>query len=266
MNRKKFLKQASSGVLAAALLPMLSFKKSKGTSLDKFSTDDFYKVGEFTQAKFIFEVDSELFNPNISSRDWVFVSLTLTNPPDSTYEFISKTSKNKGGKKMLVIDCKFSTDQASHDPDDIIINRFGRNFTLEILEKKYATIKTIYGKKYRFSYTETVEDNPMGCFLTSACVSHKGLPDDCDELTKLRNLRETVMNPNPEYSKLINEYKIIAPKMLLNINKSSNKDEIFNVIYDQLVTPSIALIDSGKNKEAIEHYRDFVEEMKTLYL
>lgn len=116
-----------------------------------------------------------------------------------------------------------------------------------------------------FKYSD-IDDAYNDCFLTSATVFHKGFSDDCKELTILRNLREKVMKPNPNYSSLISEYGIIAPKMLLNINAAANKDEILESIYENLILPSVSFVESGKNIKAIEHYTDFVYQMKKLYL
>lgn len=56
------------------------------------------------------------------------------------------------------------------------------------------------------------------------------------------------MLPNKNYSSLINEYKIVAPKMLANIGKADNKAEVLDSIYFNLVIPSIQFIEKGKNK------------------
>ena len=74
------------------------------------------------------------------------------------------------------------------------------------------------------------------------------------------------MKPNAKYNFLISEYEIIAPKMLININKSSNKNEVLDYIYTHLVQPSISYIESGENEVAIEHYTHFVQAMKAHYL
>ena len=54
--------------------------------------------------------------------------------------------------------------------------------------------------------------------------------------------------------------------MLLNINKAENKNDILEVIYNQLVVPSVSLVQQGKEDDAIKYYTDFVQEMKSLYL
>lgn len=115
--------------------------------------------------------------------------------------------------------------------------------------------------------TETSTDSDYSdCFLTSACVFHKGLADDCYELQMLRQLRETVMKPTPEYNKLISEYELIAPAMLKNIYQADNKHEILDFIYDQLVLRSILLIEHNKPEQAIAYYANFVDIMKKEYL
>lgn len=40
------------------------------------------------------------------------------------------------------------------------------------------------------SKSSSSNNNSSGCYLTSACVNAKGLPDDCEELTVLRNFRD----------------------------------------------------------------------------
>ncbi|MBD1434553.1 hypothetical protein H8B06_17140 [Sphingobacterium sp. DN00404] len=112
----------------------------------------------------------------------------------------------------------------------------------------------------------TTDSDDLDCFLTSACVFHKGLADDCYELQTLRQLRETAMRPIPEYDELISEYELIAPAMLKNIYRADNKHEILDCIYDQLVIPSILLIERNKPAEAIAYYANFVEMMKKEYL
>lgn len=268
MNRKKFLQTTSTGVLAASLLPLLSFKKNKVARIDKYISVDDFKVDDFLTTHFAIDFDEDLlvaFDTIIVFRKKLTLSATFITAPSVTYNIISKTSKKKGDKEIHFFTCEKSTTGADLDPEKIIAKRFPEKFTLEIEEKKMVTMKIRKGDDYRFAFSKTTSDVPE-CFLTSATVFHKGLADDCKELKTLRNLRETVMKPDPEFSRLISEYEIIAPKMLININAASNKDEILESIYTNLVLPSVLLVENGKNIEAIEHYRDFVQEMKFLYM
>ncbi len=115
-------------------------------------------------------------------------------------------------------------------------------------------------------YLDEYKDLPENCFLTSACVAHKGLDDDCYELTQLRQLREEFMRPQKIYSNLLQEYKVVAPQMLRKINVAENRDQILNTIYEQLVKPAVGFIEMGETEKAVLHYTRFVEQMKLLYL
>lgn len=268
MNRKKFLKTASTGVLAASLLPLLSFKKDKVATIDQYITEEQFKVDDFLTTKFAVEFDAQILTAFDTMEDFrkrLTLSATFLTAPSVIYKIISISTKNKGDKNLHYFTCEKSTAGANLDPEKLIEKRFPTNFQLEVEDKIRATLKIAKGKTYKFAFHES-KNNDAECFLTSATVFHKGLSDDCKELTTLRKLREKVMKPNLEYAQLISEYQIIAPKMLLNINTAENKDEILESIYNNLVLPSVSLVENGKNIEAIEHYRDFVKEMKVIYL
>ena len=91
------------------------------------------------------------------------------------------------------------------------------------------------------------------CFLTSACVFHKGLADDCTELTTLRDFRDNYMKKTPEGNKLIEEYYAIAPSLAEKISKRADKDAIYDSIYADILT-CIGLINSKKFDETIDTY------------
>lgn len=117
---------------------------------------------------------------------------------------------------------------------------------------------------YKDDFTDALFN--ADCFLTSACVFHKGLEDNCYQLTQLRKLREEFMRPHKIYSQLLQEYKEVAPKMLEKINVAENKTQILDSIYEQLVKPSVGFLEMGEKEKAVLHYTHFVEQMKQLYL
>ena len=105
-----------------------------------------------------------------------------------------------------------------------------------------------------------------GCFLTSACVEAKGLPDDCHELTTLRAFRDGYMKNLPEGQADICEYYHTAPAIVEKIKALPNAKEIFDRIYTELVLPCVELIESGKNEEAYVVYRDYTKTLQKLYI
>lgn len=105
-----------------------------------------------------------------------------------------------------------------------------------------------------------------GCFLTSACVEAKGLPDDCHELTVLRKFRDEYLCPLPEGEAEIAEYYSIAPRIVAAIKERKDSLTIFSDIYNRLVMPCVALIEQGEKSRAHKIYKDFVQELRLRYL
>ena len=112
----------------------------------------------------------------------------------------------------------------------------------------------ISGIRKNYSYDECpiYKDNPNsgGCYLTSACVEAKGLPDDCEELTVLRNFRDNWLKQQPGGAEEIAEYYMTAPQIVAEINKQADAREIWNELYDALVVPCVKLIQAGAMEQA----------------
>lgn len=129
-------------------------------------------------------------------------------------------------------------------------------------------------KKYCWGYhyedcprwKEEQNRNSSGCYLTSACVEAKQLPDDCYELTTLRIFRDTYMCNIPGGAADIAEYYHIAPAIVANIKELPNAMEIFDRIYYELVMPCVKLIEEGKNTEAYEKYKAYTRSLQIQYL
>ena len=105
-----------------------------------------------------------------------------------------------------------------------------------------------------------------GCYLTTACVEQRGLPDDCDELTTLRLFRDGYMRTQPGGEEDILEYYEKAPKIVDVISKQNNKSEVYDYIYSDVIVPCVEYIKNGENEEAYEIYRSMVKELETKYL
>lgn len=97
-----------------------------------------------------------------------------------------------------------------------------------------------------------------GCFLTTACVAYKGLPDDCAELTALRRFRDTYLKSTDAGTALVKEYYEIAPAIVARIERSAKKDAIYAFIYEE-IKACIACIEAGDNEGAVKRYRDMVK-------
>lgn len=145
-------------------------------------------------------------------------------------------------------------------------------------DKEYHCLKThkdvnddVY-RKYCRNYD--YDDCPIykgdtsagGCFLTSACVEAKGLPDNCHELQALRAFRENYLRNRPEGEAEIREYYFIAPQIVSAIKQRTDSLHIFDGIYEHCVKPCVKLIEAGENEEAHELYRRTVRELQNQYV
>ncbi|MBQ7895866.1 MAG: hypothetical protein IJ364_04850 [Oscillospiraceae bacterium] len=126
--------------------------------------------------------------------------------------------------------------------------------------------KYCWGYQYEGCPRYKAQDSSGGCFLTSACVEAKGLPDDCRELTVLRRFRDEYLHTLPEGEAEIAEYYDVAPKIVTTIEGREDSLAIFLDIYDNLVIPCVKHIENGRNNEAHKHYRDLVQQLKLRYL
>lgn len=119
--------------------------------------------------------------------------------------------------------------------------------------------------EYWDSWSGCGGDSSDGCFLTSACVEAKGLPDDCRELTVLRRFRDAYMRNTEQGQADILDYYAIAPDIVNRIRREEDPLAVFERIYRELVLPCVALIDEGQNEEAYEKYKEYTLMLKSAY-
>lgn len=106
------------------------------------------------------------------------------------------------------------------------------------------------------------DNNSSSCFITSACVKAKHLPDDCHELTALRAFRDNWLANQPGGKEAIEEYYAIAPGIVDAICKKTDAQQRFDSLYADFIVPCVALVDAGENEKAYEAYREMVEKLK----
>ena len=95
----------------------------------------------------------------------------------------------------------------------------------------------------------------IGCFLTTACCQHKGLPDDCEELQTLRKFRDYFVP-----KELVAEYYKIAPKL---VRKVQDKPKVLDYIYDT-IRSCVDHIKRSENEQALHNYKTMVNYLHTL--
>lgn len=94
------------------------------------------------------------------------------------------------------------------------------------------------------------EDN---CFITTACVRHYNLTDNCYQLQTLRFFRDNYLKNQKRGYKLIQQYYSVAPTLVKLLNQHPDKENLFRKIFDQINTACV-LIENLENAKAKKLY------------
>ena len=150
---------------------------------------------------------------------------------------------------------------AGVDPD--YLSSYDREKRDEFLRKQGLNPRE-YGSRYE-KPSSSGSSSDDGCFLTTACVSAKQLPDDCDELQTLRAYRDGYLKSRENGPEDIAEYYSCAPGIVKNINALPEADQIWTKLYESLVLPCVAFIKAGENEKAYRLYKETTLSLKEEY-
>lgn len=277
MQRREFLSKTASAAMAVTALPLLRRRQQ---------VTGYTYIGEKTDANNVkwnyeMKLNHELLNKFSSFKkesdkkiglqfSQVPAAGSTTAAKKTEYFYVvSDVTMLELSPKTADVNTKFlskATDEVSLPselPKDL---RFQWKAFLSVVlydTRGKEFIKLSY--KSETTSTSTYYDDDY-CFLTSACVFYKGLPDDCHELRTIRSLRENYMRGTELGDRLLEEYDVVGPAILSSLKTAENRGEILDHLYEHLVIPSVNKIENGKFQEAVEYYAGYVEEMKRRYL
>ena len=104
-----------------------------------------------------------------------------------------------------------------------------------------------------------------GCYLTSACVAAKGLPDNCEQLQTLRAFRDRYLASQPGGREEIDRYYALAPGIVDSINQRADAASVWNRIYGEMIAPCVEMIRAGQNEQAHQLYKAYSLRLEILY-
>lgn len=104
------------------------------------------------------------------------------------------------------------------------------------------------------------------CYITTAICSHLEKPDDCYELTTLRDYRDHYLMQTENGRGIVEDYYEIAPGIVLMINMRKDADSIYQDIYKSYLMPCIKMIEAGENEACQNLYMDMVHHLQKDYL
>lgn len=103
------------------------------------------------------------------------------------------------------------------------------------------------------------------CYITTACMLIHGLPDDCEELTVLRQLRDDYILSLPHGKKLIKLYYDYAPAIVCAIDQREDRYEIYQKLY-RVIRLCVDLTLKQNYEAAFAIYCYMVHYLKEIYL
>lgn len=112
---------------------------------------------------------------------------------------------------------------------------------------------------------EKMINSSSNCFITTIVVHILGYMNIHYVLELLRNFRDNVMQPNPEYHMYLKHYDVIGPKIANCIENDLNREEIAIYVYDNYLINICRLIENNYYDEAIELYVDMTNTLANLY-
>lgn len=99
-----------------------------------------------------------------------------------------------------------------------------------------------------------------GCFLSTACVHHAGMQDDCRDLRVLRSFRERYVRRMSGGEDILHRYYSLSPALVRRIDKSPFRQEIWARVRNG-INEAVNEIDSGNPEGAFCRYSRLVLEL-----
>jgi hypothetical protein len=111
---------------------------------------------------------------------------------------------------------------------------------------------------------EGVKEDRGGCYLTTACVEHAGLADDCQELLTLRAFRDEYLLQQVGGPELVAEYYRTAPGIVAAIHRDPERAGVFRWVLAG-VRSAVARVNAGDFEAATYTYTSIHKRLLARY-
>ena len=102
--------------------------------------------------------------------------------------------------------------------------------------------------------SKSEKSDKKGCFLTTAACEHRGLPDDCFELSTMRAFRDRVLLETCAGQAMVKHYYEIAPRLVPLVDDEMTAQWVWSHIQE-----TVGHITAQRNEAAIASYRDLID-------
>lgn len=271
MKRRTFLQHSSFAIFAAAGLPKAIRRLQDSPAYyvtpknDTEQSQWLYDISVYHNTLSNFSTASDEAR-KLTLKAYFYKDISQTAASKITEYSFRITSVKKLGNDP--VKWEVSTKLDKKDGDHKFIKQIPKNpkfvitpyLSISLLDKKDNQI-------LNFNYHDPSSTSEgSNCFLTTACVTHRGLADNCTELNTLRRLRQEHMCNNPEGEAMLQVYDRLGPALVNAIRSADNKEEILEYMYQKMILPAVELVQHNKPAEAISYYKIFTQALSERYL
>lgn len=132
---------------------------------------------------------------------------------------------------------------------DEIIGLWNQKYPKNPIKK--ATYETVYGGFKR-----------KLCFITTAVCRTLDKPDCCEELTALRAFRDEYLLCTENGRAKVNEYYMLAPLIVEEIDRSGKADEAYRSIYSEYLTPCLKELRENRFDDCEKRYEAMLRDLQ----
>ena len=104
-----------------------------------------------------------------------------------------------------------------------------------------------------------------GCYITTIVCDILGYGDDVYELQVLRKFRDSVLQKDAKYKKILATYDIVGPQISSHLINEPNREGICKNLFENHIKKVCNLINNGKNEEAINEYMSMTNSLIQFY-
>ena len=101
-----------------------------------------------------------------------------------------------------------------------------------------------------------------GCYITTAVCGNSGKPDNCHELTVLRDFRDSYMRIH--FPAQLQEYYATAPEIVQKINERPDAATVYKQFERDYIAPAVAAVESENYEGAHAIYLSLVKRAKEI--
>lgn len=138
---------------------------------------------------------------------------------------------------------------------------------LENMSQKKSTQRSDYSSSTSYSsYSSSSSYSSGGCFVTTAACKALGKEDDCEELLRFKQLRDTYIINQPDGEEIIAQYYKIAPTIVEEIEKTKQPIQEYKFIWNKYIVVCYEYLLNGEYEQMKLWYIEMVKYLTEKYL